>query len=114
LRPRSLASDVHRRYVLRPRSLASDVHRRYVLRPRSNSEVTLKFGGRAHVLRPRSNLEVTLKFGGRAHVLRPRISFESVVTLCGLPMARVFFRYLLPTERLQAVGEPSGDASSSD
>jgi hypothetical protein len=27
-------------------------------------------------------------------------------------MARVFFRYLLPTERLQGVGEPSGEASS--
>jgi hypothetical protein len=40
---------------MRPRSLASDVHRRYVLRPRSNSEVTFKFGGRAHVLRPCSN-----------------------------------------------------------
>jgi hypothetical protein len=27
-------------------------------------------------------------------------------------MARVFFRYLLPTERLQGVGELSGEASS--
>jgi hypothetical protein len=27
-------------------------------------------------------------------------------------MARVFFRYLLPTEQLQGVGEPSGEASS--
>jgi hypothetical protein len=58
------------------------------------------------VLRPR------LCFGDRDHVLRTRSSFEAVVMLCGRLMARVFFRYLLPTERLQGVGEPSGEASS--